>query len=651
MADLTCIDHGWHGIGAFFVDGSGKMGCRLGSRKQPWYWEDYCEWGFDDMEECEDDKADGNVRRGVFNPPYDAFQQSVLNRLKRPPAPTAPSSTPPPPSTPTTTSPPPTLPPQTLPPSDNPSNSPLTTTPSSPVTSPPTTTSPPTYSTSSPPPPPPTGDIIPTTTSPSSPHPASSTPSPTVQFATVLDVPSAKASSGWSCVNQSSSFVPVRLDSISGKIECLTYISTECHSLATADACQNWMLPYLACVSTLTGCVNVHIKSFTRQGPSSPDPTSSPFNSTSIYPDGSHISSTPLKSILVGLLCASVVVASVVGYILWQRQQQQRDSNDSVMMLSDIMYVTEKGRIPVLGTHKSHDMASSPAHTPLSSMISSQSITDSTQLNLGDLSLWRLDLDKLTAGRVLSVGITGVVTMGMYSSTPVAIKKLNKSAAHLAQSFIDEIQLMTKLDSPYILSIVGCCWVRPHEIELVTEYMEHGDLRNFLKSTPPTVFTWDLKRSCLYNMAHGLLYLHSMEIIHRDFKSRNVLLGQNLVAKLTDFGVSHQITLDDTITQGVGSFRWTAPEILQGKRYTEAADIYALGMVLWELDTHEAPYSRQQTQLQLTDCVLMTHIRTQLIWPEFTNQCPQDIQQLVLQCIQADPTNRPTALALASSLI
>ncbi|RHY66127.1 hypothetical protein DYB38_006488, partial [Aphanomyces astaci] len=84
------------------------------------------------------------------------------------------------------------------------------------------------------------------------------------------------------------------------------------------------------------------------------------------------------------------------------RMGQQRDSNDSVMMLSDIMYVTEKGRIPVLGTQKSHDMASSPAHTPLSSMISSQSITDSTQLNLGDLSLWRLDLDKLTAGRVLS---------------------------------------------------------------------------------------------------------------------------------------------------------------------------------------------------------------------------------------------------------
>ncbi|ETV90941.1 TKL protein kinase, variant [Aphanomyces invadans] len=626
MSDLTCIDHEPHGVGAFFVEASGHVGCRFVEPAFPWYWEDYCQW-FDTAANCDAYKAIGFIDRGVFSPPYDSFLLSVQRQLMRPsPSPT----TRPPPRT--TTMPPiptPVTPSPPSPPTNSPSNSP----------SPPTTT-------------PSTAE--PASTIPSSTAPSDNTPVPTVPFVTVLDPPSAKASHDWSCVNQSSVFVPVRIDA-SGRLECLTFNnSSDCHSLPTSSACLEWMQSYVLCVDIPPGCTNVRVKSISRQGPG--EPTPSPINSTTVNGKaaGALSQPTPLNSILLGLLCAAMAVASVVGYVLWRRRRSDpRESTDSVLMLTDApLYVTEKGRIPMLGyLNENKVKLGPPAQSPLRSTVSTQQrLTIGNQLNMGELTLWRLDHEKLTKGRTLSVGATGVVSMGMYNRIPVAIKRLHADKsldADVAQAFIDEIKLMTKLDSPFVVSMIGCCWICPKDVELVTEYMEHGDLRNFLKNTPPTVFTWDLKRSCIHSMAQGLLYLHSMEIIHRDFKSRNVLLGKNLVAKLTDFGVSRNLSIE-TMTQGVGSFRWTAPEILQGKRYTEAADMYSLGMVIWELDTHEAPYVLQQGRA--TDCILLTKIRTHAIAPEFTAQCPADIQALVLQCIQPNPTDRPTALALATSV-
>uniref|UniRef100_H3G576 Protein kinase domain-containing protein n=1 Tax=Phytophthora ramorum TaxID=164328 RepID=H3G576_PHYRM len=89
--------------------------------------------------------------------------------------------------------------------------------------------------------------------------------------------------------------------------------------------------------------------------------------------------------------------------------------------------------------------------------------------------------------------------------------------------------------------------------------------------------------------ALGYLHACTPPVIHRDLKSNNVLLTDKLEPKVIDFGVSRGL-VDLTMTAGVGTPYWTAPEILEGKRYTEKADIYSFGVVLSELDTGKIPY-------------------------------------------------------------
>ncbi|RHY27456.1 hypothetical protein DYB32_006760 [Aphanomyces invadans] len=289
------------------------------------------------------------------------------------------------------------------------------------------------------------------------------------------------------------------------------------------------------------------------------------------------------------------------------------------------------------------------------------------QLDMGDLDLWRMDENDLTSHELLAKGAHGEVWVGDYRGMLVAIKK-NSNAGKTAkdvQKFIDEIKLFTKLDSPYITKFIGVSWMRPREIELVMEFMDRGDLRKYLESTKqepvaatatihamaPPLFPWSDKIGIMRDVIEGLSYLHSVDIIHRDLKSRNVLLTEQLNAKLSDFGISKEIT-NDTMTQGVGTYRWTAPELIAGERYTVAADIYSFGVLISELDTHDIPYAdyRNEKNQPLNDFQIMALVRQGSIQPHFTHGCPDWVYDLALRCISLQPELRPTGPELSHIL-
>ncbi|RHZ41635.1 hypothetical protein DYB31_015106, partial [Aphanomyces astaci] len=133
---------------------------------------------------------------------------------------------------------------------------------------------------------------------------------------------------------------------------------------------------------------------------------------------------------------------------------------------------------------------------------------------------------------------------------------------------------MAKLGSPYIVSFIGATWTTLETLALVVEYMNLGDLSDFLRQHTPGEFAWPAKRQCAMDVLQGLIYLHDKKIIHRDIKSRNVLLDTAKPSKLSDFGVSREVS-SKTMSQEVGTYLWTAPEILRGDRYTVAADVYS----------------------------------------------------------------------------
>ncbi|ETV68999.1 TKL protein kinase [Aphanomyces astaci] len=270
------------------------------------------------------------------------------------------------------------------------------------------------------------------------------------------------------------------------------------------------------------------------------------------------------------------------------------------------------------------------------------------KLDMGDLHLWRLDESQLVSLEVLATGAHGVVSLAKYKNQRVAIKKqlASERTAANVQLFIDEVKLMARLESPFIVQFIGVSWLRPREIELVVEYMDYGDLRQHLETTTPDSFDWTDKLQIATDVVDGLLYLHSMDIIHRDLKARNVLLNHHLRAKLTDFGIARDVTLD-TMTQGVGTCRWTAPEVLEGNHYTVAADVYSFGMVLVELDTHKVPYMHMN---EVSNFVLMERLREASLKPDVSATCPPSVALLIQRCVTWQPQERPSALEISTTL-
>jgi len=212
-------------------------------------------------------------------------------------------------------------------------------------------------------------------------------------------------------------------------------------------------------------------------------------------------------------------------------------------------------------------------------------------------------------------------------------------------SFISRLQCL------YIVEFIGASWKRPSDIELVLEYMDQTDMKEVLYHRKPTEFTWSEKLQCALSIIEGLVYLHSMTIIHRDLKSRNVLMDSKKGTKLTDFGISREDT-GETMTVGVGTYRWMAPEILQDNHYTIASDIFSFGMILSELDTHHIPYSdlRNAKGYKLVDTAIISLVIQNAIKPTFTADCPPWIQDLAFQCIARNPEDRPTAMEVSMIL-
>ncbi|KAH9072700.1 hypothetical protein Ae201684P_015773 [Aphanomyces euteiches] len=270
------------------------------------------------------------------------------------------------------------------------------------------------------------------------------------------------------------------------------------------------------------------------------------------------------------------------------------------------------------------------------------------------LEMWRLDEAHVKTISLLSRSY-GEVWFGEYRGTPVAVKKLlaSRSTHDEMKKFVAEIVLMTKLDSQYIVKFIGVSWFRKAEMMLIIEYMDQGDLRSILEQTNRDSFPLEDKLNCALAIMEGLVYLHTLNttIIHRDIKSRNVLLDSRKGTKLTDFGVSRETT-SETMTIGIGTYRWMAPEILTDSHYSHAADIYSFGVIMAELDTHLLPYSDQLTEKgkPLNDTSIMGRVMQGSIQPTFSSLYPAPLLGLAKQCLSYRPEDRPTSMEIAHHL-
>ncbi|TMW61947.1 hypothetical protein Poli38472_009440 [Pythium oligandrum] len=255
--------------------------------------------------------------------------------------------------------------------------------------------------------------------------------------------------------------------------------------------------------------------------------------------------------------------------------------------------------------------------------------------------------------RVLSKGAFGEVWLAQLENRQVAVKRIlneKKNDEKEIECFAAEIKLMASFFHPKIVEFVGVSWSTLQDLCAVTEYMAKGDLYGFLKRKNGQLNWRDHKIYLAEDVADALGYLHSLtpKVIHRDLKSKNILLDDTFRAKLSDFGISRERSLEETMTAGVGTIYWTAPEVLMGKKYTEKADIYSFGIVMSELDTHEVPYSdmRDEAGKKLQGMKIVQQVIKKKVRPSFTPDCPPKVRDLAMRCLDAEPDVRPDATEL-----
>lgn len=262
----------------------------------------------------------------------------------------------------------------------------------------------------------------------------------------------------------------------------------------------------------------------------------------------------------------------------------------------------------------------------------------------------RIPMEKLTMTKLLSSGGFGEVYRGLYRGQAVAIKVLlpeRRTDLDQLNAFLAEIKMMATIDHKRIVQFVGVAWDSPSDVSAVSEFMEGGDLRSLLdrfkQEQRPRGF--DLGKALIaLQTAQALTYLHSLhpKVLHRDLKSRNILLTSSMSAKVADFGVSRK----NSFTTEAGTSLWMAPEVILGDRYDASADIFSFGVVLSELDSHLYPYAGDRmgdNGQRVPDAALLQLVAMGRVRINFSSNTSTELVKLGRACVSLNPLARPSA--------
>ncbi|PRP74673.1 adhesin-like protein [Planoprotostelium fungivorum] len=247
-------------------------------------------------------------------------------------------------------------------------------------------------------------------------------------------------------------------------------------------------------------------------------------------------------------------------------------------------------------------------------------------LDLGNAKKVVIDYSEFKGMCEIGYGGFGVVYSGEWRGAKVAIKQLLSQTVSREQleEFIKEVSLLQSLrPHPNLVMFIGTT-IPPDPLSLVTEFCECGSLDTYLKKFPYTEF----------------------DILVNDLAARNILLNASLVAKVSDFGLSRQVSNEEgnKTQSNIGPLKWMAPEALTQRVYSPKSDVYSFGIMIWEIMFKSEPYP-ELSALQAALCVSNEDLRP--IIPDSFNP---DMTKLMRRCWSQNPEDRPPFVQIVAWL-
>ncbi|XP_010266926.1 PREDICTED: serine/threonine-protein kinase STY46 isoform X2 [Nelumbo nucifera] len=251
------------------------------------------------------------------------------------------------------------------------------------------------------------------------------------------------------------------------------------------------------------------------------------------------------------------------------------------------------------------------------------------------MDVWEIDAGLLKFENKVASGSYGDLYKGTYRSQEVAIKVLKPEHVNenMQREFAQEVFIMRKVRHKNVVQFIGAC-TQPPSLCIVTEFMSGGSVYDFLHKQKG-VFKLPSLLKVAIDVSKGMNYLHQNNIIHRDLKAANLLMDENEVVKVADFGVARVQAQSGVMTAETGTYRWMAPEVIEHKPYDHRADVFSFAIVLWELLTRKLPYEFL-TPLQAAVGVVQKGLR-----PTIPKNTHPKLAELLERCWQQDPTLRP----------
>ncbi|XP_019396354.1 PREDICTED: tyrosine-protein kinase ABL1 isoform X2 [Crocodylus porosus] len=251
---------------------------------------------------------------------------------------------------------------------------------------------------------------------------------------------------------------------------------------------------------------------------------------------------------------------------------------------------------------------------------------------------WEIERTDITMKHKLGGGQYGEVYEGVWKkyNLTVAVKTLKEDTMEV-EEFLKEAAVMKEIKHPNLVQLLGVCTREP-PFYIITEFMTYGNLLDYLRECNRQEVNAVVLLYMATQISSAMEYLEKKNFIHRDLAARNCLVGENHLVKVADFGLSRLMT-GDTYTAHAGAkfpIKWTAPESLAYNKFSIKSDVWAFGVLLWEIATYGmSPYPG----IDLSQVYELLEKDYRMERPE---GCPEKVYELMRACWQWSPSDRPS---------